>query len=159
MAQSRPKRPAAPPLLRGSAFATVDDAGRLKLPAGFRRTIESSQGKSLFVTSLDGDCLLVYPLATWEERERRLLGLSSEHPAVSKFLARVSYYGGEVDIDGQGRILIPANVRASARMEGEVAVLGKLQHLEVWNNAAFRARLEAAPFTEDDHRALAELGL
>ena len=147
------------PLLRGNAIATVDDSGRLKLPAGFRRTIEEGWGPHLFLSSLHGDCLWIYPLAIWQEKEQRMLGLSSQHPAVSRFLSRVSYFGSQVELDSQGRVVVPPVLRAQARIEGEVAVLGSLHHLEVWNNTLFRARLEAEPITRDDQRALAEIGL
>jgi len=146
-------------VLRGNALATVDDSGRLKLPASFRRQIAEAFGPQLFLTSVHGDAVLVYPLAVWEEREQRLLALSRQHPSVAKFLTRVSYHGAEATLDGKGRVVVPPVLRESAQVVGEVAVLGQLDHLAVWNNAAFRRRLAAEPFTDDDQRALAELGL
>ena len=146
-------------MLRGNALSTIDDHGRLKLPAGFRRGVAEGYGPRLYLTSLEGDSMWIYPLAVWEIKERRLLELSRQHPSVAKFMTRVSYYGAETDLDGQGRFVVPPLLRANAQIEGEVAVLGALDHLEVWNNELFRRRLEREPFTADDHRALAELGL
>src|SRR5438477_8401824 len=85
--RARGQQPApAPPLpavlLRGNSLATVDDSGRLKLPAGFRRLIDEALGPRLYLTSLLGDSLWVYPLGVWQEKEKRILGLSSQHPSV-----------------------------------------------------------------------------
>ena len=149
----------APSVLRGNALATLDDDGRLKLPAGFRRTIEETHGRALYLSSLLGDSLWVYPLAVWQQKERRLLSLSNQHPAVSKFLARTSYFGAEAELDAQGRVVVPAVTRASAKMSGEVAVLGALDHLEVWSHDKLQAKLASEPFTTEDFQALAVLGL
>jgi MraZ protein len=146
-------------VLRGNALATIDDSGRLKLPADFRRAIEETWGRALYLTSLEGECLWVYPLPIWTRKEALLLGRSSQLKAVAKFLARVSYYGAEVELDRQGRVLVPNPVRTAAGIDGEVAVLGALDHLVVWNNAAFKSRLEAEPITDEDRRVLADLGV
>ena len=129
------------------------------MPAGFRRTVSAAWGEELFLTSLLGDSLQVYPLAVWRGKETKILGLSRQHPSVAKFLARVNYFGSETAMDAQGRVVVPALLRSSAGIAGEVAVLGWLDHLAVWSNERFRARLEQEPFTADDHRALAALGL
>src|SRR5436190_24054313 len=149
----------APSVLRGNALATLDDDGRLKLPAGFRRTIETAYGRAIYLTSLRGDSLWIYPLPVWQQKERRLLTLSNQHPAVSKFLEGTSYFGAEVELDAQGRIVVPAVTRAAAKVAGEVAILGALDHLEVWGHEALQAKLAQEPFTTDDLQALAVLGL
>jgi MraZ protein len=77
----------------------------------------------------------------------------------SRFLERVSYFGQQVSLDGQGRILIPQILRESAGMNGDVVVSAQLDHLVVWNHDRFVARLEEQPFTDDDFRALAERGI
>jgi MraZ protein len=62
-------------------------------------------------------------------------------------------------MDKSGRVLIPTLLRESAQMAGEVAVLGNLNYLEVWNNQRFLARLKAEQFTEEDHQVLGDLGI
>jgi MraZ protein len=62
-------------------------------------------------------------------------------------------------MDGQGRILIPSLLRESADMHGEVAVMGYLNYLEVWNMDRFRAHLESNPLTDEDMQALSDLGI
>jgi MraZ protein len=146
-------------MFRGSAPTKIDDKGRLKVPTDFRRFIEDRYGVDLFVTSILGDSALVYPLPVWEEVEARLQAMPSTDRTKGRFVEGVSYYGQQVSLDGQGRILIPQILRESAGMNGDVVVSAQLDHLVVWNHDRFVARLEEQPFTEDDFRALAERGI
>ncbi|HEY6330103.1 MAG TPA: division/cell wall cluster transcriptional repressor MraZ, partial [Blastocatellia bacterium] len=75
--------------------------------------------------------------------------------AVRKFLDRTSYFGQNAEMDSQGRILIHQNLRLSAGLTGELAVLGYLQYIEVWAWDAFKARIDAQPFTDEDAAELA----
>ncbi|HTQ80503.1 MAG TPA: division/cell wall cluster transcriptional repressor MraZ [Thermoanaerobaculia bacterium] len=146
-------------MFRGSAPAKIDDKGRLKVPTEFRRFIEERYGENLFVTSVLGDSALIYPLPVWEEIENRLAEMPSTDRTKSRYLERVSYFGQQASLDGQGRLLIPQILRESAGMNGDVVVSAHLDHLVVWNHDRFIARLSEQPFTEDDFRALAERGI
>jgi transcriptional regulator MraZ len=146
-------------MLRGNAPATIDEKGRLKVPVVFRRTIEKQYGAQFFVTSIDGMGVRLYPLPIWKEIEDKISSLPSFNPAVARLLDAVSYFGAEVGLDGQGRLLIQQKLRDSADMRGEVAVLGKQTFLEVWNDERFRQRLQANPLSEEDRRQLSGLGL
>lgn len=146
-------------MLRGNAPATIDDKGRLKVPAAFRRAIEDAWGSDFYVTSLDGMGVRLYPFAVWLEIEGKISSAPSLNPSVGRFLDIVSYYGAQAGMDRQGRLLIQTHLRESAEMRGEVAVLGKQNHLEVWNNERFVTRLRANPLTEEDRRILSGLGL
>jgi MraZ protein len=145
-------------VLRGNSPAKIDDKGRLKVPNGFRAAIQESHGRELFVTSLSGESVRIYPMPVWIEIERRLAQMPSTHPARQKYLDRVNFYGQVAELDPQGRVLIPPRLRESALMTGEVDVLGQQNFLEVWNHDRFLARLKDA-FTEDDARALADFGI
>jgi MraZ protein len=148
-------------MFRGSAPAKVDDKGRLKVPTDFRRFLEERYGPDLFVTSIHGDSVLLYPLPVWEELEARLGAVPATDRAKGKFLERVSYFGQQVRLDGQGRLVIPQLLRESAGMSAdvEVVVSARLDHLVVWNRERFARRLEEQPFTEDDSRSLTERGI
>lgn len=146
-------------MLRGNSPAKIDDKGRLKIPNGFRSLIEDEHGRPLFVTSLHGDSVRIYPMPVWAEIERKLAQIPSTHPSRLKFLDRVNFFGQLSDIDSQGRVVIPARLRESAGMVGEVDVLGQVNYLEIWNHERFVARLQREPFTDDDARALSDLGL
>ena len=146
--------------MRGNQVATVDEKGRLKIPSVYRAEIEETHGTTEFyVTSLQGDSVLIYPLPVWQEIEDRLFKLPALNPTKKKFLDRTNYYGQLASIDKSGRVLIPPILRESAKMEGEVVVLGNLNYLDVWNHDRFLAKLQEQEFTDEDRRTLAELGI
>jgi len=144
-------------MLRGSHLATVDEKGRVKIPADFLAELRK-YGTKFYVTSAKGDHARVYPMKVWEEIEKKLAKMSSYEPKRRKFLQRTNYYGQVVDVDGQGRILIPPVLRESAEMKGEVQIQGQLTYLEIWNHARFQALLNNDPVTADDEKAFGELG-
>ena len=146
-------------MLRGNAPATIDEKGRLKIPSAFRAHIDESWGSDFYVTSLSGESVLIYPLPVWQEIEERLAKLPSLNPTKKKFLDRTNYYGQLAAIDKSGRILIQPLLRESAQMTGEVAVLGYLNYLDVWNHERFLKRMKDQPFTEEDHDVLGKLGI
>jgi MraZ protein len=146
-------------MFRGSAPAKIDDKGRLKIPTDFRRLIEERYGQDLFVTSVVGDSALIYPLPVWEEIEQKLVALPSTDRTKVRYLERVNYFGQQVSLDVQGRILIPQLLRESAGMNGDVVVSGQLNHLVIWNHDRFAKRLEDQPFTDEDFDALSLAGI
>ncbi len=144
---------------RGNEPAKIDDKGRLKIPNAHRAVLQfRDYGSEVYVTSLTGESVLVYPMPVWIEVERKLGLAPSTHPARLKYLERVSYYGQVAEIDAQGRLLIQPRLRESALMNGPVDVLGKFDHLEVWNHERLDARIKV-PFTDDDALALSGFGV
>ena len=145
--------------LRGSTLATVDEQGRLKIPTVFKDILVKSYGYDYFLTSLTGDYVLVYPLTVWEAHEERLIKTASLNTSRKRYLDRVNYFGSEVTMDKQGRILIPATLRDSAAIQSELRVLGKIDHLDIWNQAKFSRRIEDEKLTDEDLSQLADLGI
>lgn len=147
-------------MLRGNHPTRVDAKGRLKIPNGFRLVVEAQFGLDLYVTSVTGEYVRVYPLPVWLEIERKLAAVPSSSPAKQRFLDRVNFFGQVVTMDKQGRVVLPQILREPAAMAGEVSVLGLQNHLAVWNQKRLSERLfKKEPFTEDDGRALAEYGI
>ncbi len=146
-------------MLRGNHPARIDDKGRLKIPNGFRTALVGQYGAELFVTSVTGEYVRVYPMAVWLEIEKKLQAMPSAHPSKLRFLDRVNFFGQTGELDAQGRVLIPQLLRESAAMSGEVSVLGLQNHLAVWNQKRLRERLEQERFSEEDGRLLAEYGI
>lgn len=147
-------------VFRGSYSARIDDKGRLKIPNAFRALVEGEHGASgLYITSLSGDSVRMYPMSVWLAVEQRLARMPSTHPARLKFLDRVNYFGQVGEFDVQGRVLIPVRLRDSAGMTGEVDVVGAMEYLEVWNHERLVAKMQRESFTDDDARALAEFGI
>ena len=146
-------------MLRGNFSAKIDDKGRLKIPAAFRSHIEETHGSSLFVTSLTGESVLIYPMPVWEEMERKLATLPPSLPELARYVDLVNYYGQPGEIDKQGRVSIHPLLRESAAMAGDVDVLGQLDHLDVWNHERFSTHMANEPFTDADARKLSEFGI
>jgi MraZ protein len=146
-------------VLRGNAPAKIDDKGRLKIPNGFRALVQRTYGSDLFVTSLTGDSVRIYPMLVWQAVEQKLGAMPSTHPARLRFLDRVNYFGQTAEIDAQGRVLVHQRLRESAAMTGDVDVIGQFDYLEVWNHERIVGKLQREPFTDDDAKALAEFGI
>ena len=145
--------------LRGSAPARIDEKGRLKVPTTFRPLIQDLHGPDVFVTSLAGDSVRIYPMPVWIEIEQRLSRMPANHPARLKFLDRVNYFGQTAELDGQGRIVVPALLRESASIVGDVRVFGRIDYLDVWNEEHFARKLHDNPWTDEDGLRLAEHGI
>ena len=120
-------------MLRGSYSAKIDAKGRLKIPNAFRGLVEGqNRGTAVYVTSLTGDSVRLYPMSVWAGVEERLSRMPSTHPA---------------------------RLRDGAGMTGDVDVLGLVDYLDVWNHERFLSKLQREPFSDDDARALAEHGI
>ena len=141
---------------RGSAPARVDEKGRLKVPNVFRAQIEEAFGPEIFVTSVHGTNVLLYPLAIWRALEEKLAALPAVHRAKNKFLERVNYYGQDGALDGQGRILIPQILRDAAKLPADVVVTGNIDHLVVSDHGALSSRLATEDFTSEDYDELSK---
>jgi len=147
-------------VFRGSYSAKIDDKGRLKLPNAFKALVETQhRATGVYVTSLTGQSVRLYPMPVWLAVEERLSRMPSTHPARVKFLDRVNYFGQVAEFDNQGRVLIHPRLRESAGMAGEVDVIGNYDYLDVWNHDRFLSRMQRDPFTDDDAKALAEYGI
>src|SRR6266498_3467217 len=146
-------------MFRGNHPTRVDEKGRLKVPAEFKRVIDEKYGQQFYITSLDGKVAQVYPFEEWERIEQKLAGLSTFNPTKQKFLDRVNYYGQMVEMDGQGRLLMPLILRASAAIKGEVAVTVNVTHLVVRNLEQYRRCIEEAKSTAEEEKTLDELGI
>jgi len=146
-------------MFRGNHPTRVDEKGRVKVPAEFKRVIDEKYGNQFYITSQDGKVAQVYPFEEWERIEQKLAKLSTFNPTKKKFLDRVNYYGQMVEMDGQGRLLMPQLLREAAHIKGEVAVTGNLTYLVVRNLELYRKEIEEQPFTPEDEKTLDELGI
>jgi MraZ protein len=121
--------------------------------------IDEKYAAKFYITSLDGKIAKVYPFEEWEQIEQKLNAVSDFNPSKKKFLDITNYYGQVVEMDGQGRLLMPGLLREAAEIKGEVAVVGNLRYLEVRNMEAYKAQLLENPFTADDATSLSDLGI
>ncbi|HXZ79538.1 MAG TPA: division/cell wall cluster transcriptional repressor MraZ [Terriglobales bacterium] len=145
-------------MFRGNHPTRVDEKGRLKVPADFKRVIDEKYGVRFYITSQDGKVAQIYPFEEWDAIERKLAALSNFNPSKKRFLTVTNYYGQVAEMDGQGRLLLPQLLRESAQLKGDVAVMGYLNHLEVQSMEAVKAEVEQG-FTAEDQKALDDLGI
>ena len=145
-------------MFRGNNPARVDEKGRLKVPADFERHIDEKYGAEFYITSRDGKVAEIYPVEEWRRIEEKLSKLSNFNPSKKKFLNKVNYYGQMVEMDAQGRLLMPQILREAAGIRGDVAVYGNLTYLEV-RNLEVSKQLAEEQFTTEDEKTLDELGI
>lgn len=130
-------------MFRGLQTGRVDDKHRLKFSAQVRKKLEESyQDASVFITSLDGREVKVFPLAEWERIEKRLSeksteGAEGDGAVKNKILFQANRFGAEESLDNQGRILVPAPLREGAGMRGEVKILWQANHMVVMGAERF----------------------
>jgi MraZ protein len=126
-------------MFRGNHQTRVDEKFRLKLPAEFKRRVDEVYGPLFYITSVDGRRAQLYPMKEWEAIEVKIVQLEPTDPEREDFLNVTSYYGQTVEMDSQGRLLLPQVIRQSANLAGDVNVLGMQTILEVINLEAFEA--------------------
>jgi MraZ protein len=146
-------------VFRGHEQARIDDKGRLKVPNVFRSLLESKYGRELFLTSLTGEYVRVYPMPVWTEIEEKLGQMPSTHPIKAPFPGSRQLLRPGHRARYPGRVLVPVRLRETATMNGDVDVLGQYNYLDVWNHDRFLTKLQRDPYTDDDARALAEFGI
>lgn len=145
-------------MFRGNHPTRIDEKGRLKVPADFKRRVDELYGPQFFITSKDGKRAELYPMKEWERIEDALAKAPSSS-AKKKFLDVTNYYGQVVEMDAQGRLLIPQLLREAATLSGDVAVLGLQSYLAVVNDAKHRIAIEENPLTDADMDALGAAGV
>ena len=146
-------------MFRGNNPTRIDEKGRLKLPAEFKRQIDESYGTQFFITSRDGRRAEIYPMQEWEKFEAKLATIPNFNPAKKKLMERINYYGHTTEMDAQGRLLVPQLVREELNVAGDVNVFGMQTYFEIANREAFKANMDANPMTAEDEESLAGFGL
>ncbi len=142
------------PVLMGHAPAKVDEKGRLKIPSNFRKLIEEQHGSECFITSMDGERALIYPMAVWYAYQGRLSKVPSSSMAKNKLMEKVNFFGHTATIDAQGRVLIPTILRNVAGITEDVVVLGNTDHLIVENGEKIQQRMSETPMSAEDWKEL-----
>lgn len=138
---------------RGSYDVKIDDRGRIKIPAKFLSVFESCYSNDVFLTSIEGDHVILFPITIWEKMESQIESLGILDPDVDAYVNRLNYWGTETEMDSKGRILVPPDLRKSSRLDDNVRVLGKANHLVIWNEDIFKSKQLGEPFGKEQlHR-------
>ena len=116
---------------------TIDSKGRLAVPAKFRVQMD----QCAVISKGMGTWLSVYTTARWEEKSAELVA-GKESDQLRDFERRIYPSASEIELDGQGRMIIPAKLRAYANLGNEVTVAGVRDHIEIWDRAAWQTYQE-----------------
>ncbi|GAB7140902.1 division/cell wall cluster transcriptional repressor MraZ [Deferribacterales bacterium RsTz2092] len=126
---------------KGASIHTINDSGRLSVPAKVREILRSVYGSETLVLAMLGPFIAAYPIAEWEKYEASLLASPpnnrSEATAVRKLYANLE----EVVIDKQGRILIPPALRTGAGLTSECIIVGMNSRIEIWDRVRWNAQI------------------
>lgn len=128
------------PAFSGKHYYTVDEKGRLMIPAPFREILAAHYSPKLYITNAAFDrCLHIFPYEEWIKLEEKVRGLPRMLEEVRIFMRRVIASAQECSIDKQGRLLIPAAQREDAEVKGDVVIVGQIEKIELWNRAEWDA--------------------
>ena len=145
-------------MYRGNHPAKVDEKGRLKVPSAYKALLDAASVTQFFITSPDGKSAQIWPLPEWEKVEQRLMKTSALDPAVEQYLNVVNYYGQQVEMDSQGRVLLPQLLRTKAQLDAEVNVMGKLTFIDVHNQEIFaKEKLSPEGLSAENQQKVARL--
>lgn len=127
-------------MFRGPSKVTLDAKGRLAIPSRHRERILTRANGAL-VATVDRDyCLLIYPLPEWEEVERKLVRLPSLNKVARKLQRLMLGYATELEMDSQGRILLPKEHREFAGIERDAILIGQGNKFELWDEKRWTER-------------------
>ena len=137
-------------MFRGVQHINLDAKGRLSVPARQRESLLDISAGSVVVTiDTQSSCLVLYPLREWERIERDIQNLPTLNPAVRRFQRLVLGYASDLDLDSNGRILLPGALREYAYLEKRVVLVGQGNKLELWSESLWEAECEAALAAEE----------
>jgi MraZ protein len=133
------------PSFSGKYYYTVDPKGRIIIPAPFREIITSNYSTKLFITNAPFEqCLHIYPLEEWNKLQDQIRAKPRSDDAIRFFMRRVIASAVEVEIDKQGRILIPVALREDANINSDVVIAGQVEKIELWDREEWNALFDPA---------------
>ncbi len=137
----------------GNPKSKLDERGRLKMPAEFKAFVEKKYGKSFnafYITSRDGETAEIYPMPEWQQHLAKILKMPPSLPARKKLLAIYNLYGDRADMDPQGRLLLPEELRNEGELVGDVKVSGEGSCLRVTSLKSLRETVKQEQFSPQE---------
>jgi len=130
-------------MFRGANPITLDAKGRMAMPTRYRERIAQRCENQMVITIDRDHCLLLYPLPDWEEIEHKLMRLPSLNRTVRELQRLMVGHAAEVELDGQGRILLPPDLRQFASLTKDAVLLGQGARFELWDEARWTERRDS----------------
>lgn len=130
-------------MFRGVNPINLDAKGRMAIPARYRETIsEHCCGQLVATIDTEERCLLLYPLAEWEEIQEKIESLPSFNPAARRIQRLLIGHATDLDMDANGRLLLPAPLREYAELNKKIVLLGQGNKFEIWSEERWLATRE-----------------
>lgn len=125
-------------MFRGINVLNIEAKGRFAMPTRYREQLD----KETLIATIDTEerCLLLYPVKAWEEIEAKLAKLPSFDPQARRVQRLLIGHATECEFDGQGRLLIPTELREYAGIEKKIVLLGQSNKFEIWSEEVWQAR-------------------
>jgi MraZ protein len=147
------------PILVGEFVHSVDAKGRVAIPSSFRKKLNLGPGDKLVLSRGLTQCIEAHTVAEWAVHVAGMLGgLSLYDPKVRRLRTTVLSQANEVELDGQGRVLLPRNLREMSGVGNEAAIIGQRDFFEVWEPVRYRSYLAESETTFDKDLAEAAGG-
>jgi len=144
---------------RGSFVLKVDDRGRIKVPSQYLSILDQQYGKELYITSINGDRVFLYPLHVWEGIEQSIEKIKVRSPEIEEYISRTSFWGNESEVDARGRVLIPPELRKESQLDGNAVlrIFGKIDHMVVWHEELFKEKSLSGEFSDEKMQIVSRL--
>ncbi|WP_092992319.1 division/cell wall cluster transcriptional repressor MraZ [Thiohalomonas denitrificans] len=128
-------------MFRGVAELNLDTKGRMAIPSRYReRLSERCEGQLVATIDTDERCLLLYPLPEWEAIERKLDALPTFNPQARRVQRLLMGHASDVDMDGNGRLLLPPPLRQYAGLEKRIVLIGQGKKFEIWDEQLWQQK-------------------
>lgn len=141
-------------MFRGVNAINMDAKGRMALPSKYREPVQNlSEGRLVATIDPEERCLLLYPLTIWEDIEKKLQDLPSFDSKARRIQRLLIGHATDIELDGNGRMLIPGPLRHYATLEKHIVLIGQGKKFEVWDEQSWEAKREewlAESLTDDE---------
>ncbi len=131
-------------MFRGLHNITIDTKGRLAVPTRYRHTLKDNCGGKMVVTiDTEQQCLLLYTQSEWAVIEAKLVALPSFNPQARRIQRLLVGHATDVELDANGRLLLPPALRQHAALDKKIALIGQGNKFEIWDDALWQANRNA----------------
>jgi MraZ protein len=130
---------------KGSFSYSIDNKGRINIPAKLRKYVSPEANDTFVITRGFEQCVFIYPLDEWNTLEQSIRQLSTTDPKHRFYMRTLLDKAAESQLDAQARIVIPKDLLDFAKLEADVLIIGVLEHIEVWNPKVYDEYQKAQP--------------